>query len=501
MKPYILAHDLGTSGDKATLFDTEGRLVSSRTSSYETFYGPGNRAEQDPNDWWRAVVETTRAILETTDKSEIGVVCLSGQMMGCLCVDAAGRPLRNSIIYSDQRATAEAQSLLEKIDGRELYRIAGHRVSASYSIEKLMWLRENEKEIYRQTHKMLNAKDFVNLRLTGKFLTDFNDASGTNCFDINEMKWSEQVLEAAGIDRKLLPDAYDSASVAGGLTSEAAAETGLAVDTPVVIGAGDGGCATVGVGCVQEGICYNYLGSSSWISTATRTPILDETMRTFTWALPVAGLYQPCGTVQTAGSSVGWLAGELFAGRSGASDDEAAALESINREAASSPPGANGVVFLPYLLGERSPRWNPDAKGAWIGLKLSNGRADLARAVLEGVAFNLEIVLSILRQHIDIDELILIGGGARSALWRQILADIYGVRILVPEYLEEATSMGAAIIGGVGAGYFDFAEGARRFIRIRESVEPDVGTSKRYAEIKPVFDECYTSLEATMSKL
>jgi xylulokinase len=195
--------------------------------------------------------------------------------------------------------------------------------------------------------------------------------------------------------------------------------------------------------------------------------------------------------MQTAGSSIAWIASELFGG----------SLDELNLEAGASPPGANGVVFLPYLLGERSPRWNPDAKGALIGLKLGNKRGDLARAVLEGVAFNLEIVLSILRTQLPIGELILIGGGAQSSVWRQIIADIYGVRILVPEYLEEATSMGAAIIGGVGTGYFSFEEGARRFIRIEKQVDPNPDSEELYASIKGVFDECYTSLEATMRRL
>ncbi len=491
MKPYILAHDLGTSGDKATVFDADGKLIASRTSSYDTLYSNKNWAEQNPEDWWRAVCETSRSILEEVEASQIGVVSLSGQMMGCLCVDRSGRPLRNSIIYSDQRATREAARILEGMDALEFYRTAGHRVSPSYSIEKLMWVKQHEPEIFAETHKMLNAKDYITFRLTGAFVTDFNDASGTNCFDINSRSWSGSILSLAGIDEGLLPEARESTAVAGGITKEAAKATGLAVDTPVVIGAGDGGCATVGVGCVTEGVCYNYLGSSSWISTAGSSPIIDESMRTFTWVHPVAGLYQPCGTVQTAGSSVSWLTGELYGER----------FEEMNREAGESTPGANGIVFLPYLLGERSPRWNPDAKGGWIGLKLGNTRGDLARAVLEGVAFNLEIVLSILRQQFPIEELILIGGGAQSALWRQILADIYGVRILVPEFLEEATSMGAAIIGGVGTGYFGFEEGARRFIRIKQRIEPDPATVRRYEEIKPVFDECYTALEATMSKL
>ncbi len=499
MKPYLLAHDLGTSGNKATLFDIEGNLIASRTASYETSYATGNRAEQNPADWWRAVCDTSRAILMLVDKNEIGAVTLSGQMMGCLCVDRFGRPLRNAIIYSDQRATEEARILLERVDGRDLYRTTGHRISASYSVEKLMWIKANEPEAYRITRKMLQAKDYINFKLTGRMATDFNDASGTNCFDIGSKQWAQAIVTASGVDPEMLPEAHPSTSVLAAVTAEASAETGLAAGTPVVIGAGDGGCATVGAGCVKEGVFYHYLGSSSWISSATSEPLIDEEMRTFTWVHPAAELYQPCGTVQTAGSAVSWLAGQIYAGGSGIG--EAEALAAVNREAAASPVGANGLVFLPYLLGERSPRWNPEAKGAWIGLKLTNTRGDLARSVLEGVALNLEIVLSVLRGRLAVPEIILIGGGARSLLWRQILADTYGVRILVPERVEEATSMGAAIIGGVGTGCFDFAEGARRFVHVTETVDPEPSAQAQYAKMKLLFEECYRVLERTMGKM
>jgi xylulokinase len=500
MKSLILSHDLGTSGNKASIFSVEGEVLASEVHPYGTSYGRDNWAEQNPSDWWDAICITSRKLLERVDRSEIAVVCLSGQMMGCLCVDREGRPLRNSMIYSDQRATEEADQLIRLVGAENFYRIAGHRASASYSVEKLMWLKRNLPDVYSATYKMLNAKDFVNQKLTGRFCTDFNDASGTNCFDIGLLDWSDTILEAAGIQREKLPDTVGSTTVVGEVTAAAEKETGIPHGTPVVAGAGDGGCATVGAGCVAEGVTYNYLGSSSWISTASTAPINDDQMRTFTWVHPVPGLYQPCGTMQTAGSSVSWLAGEIMTG-GGGEPRGPDAYERINREAESSPPGANGVIYLPYLLGERSPRWNPAAKGAWVGLKLSNKRADLVRAVLEGVAFNLEIILSILRKQLNISELSLIGGGALSAVWRQILADVFGVRVIVPRHVEEATSMGAAIIGGVGSGLFSFDEGAARFVKHDLVVDPDPERKRAYDDLKPVFDDCYRALEPTMARL
>ncbi len=502
MKRYLLAHDLGTSGDKATLFSLEGSLIDSTIRSYQTYYSNNTWAEQNPSDWWKAVCDTTRKLLQKRDADEIAAVAFSGQMMGCLCVDGSGTPLRNSIIYSDQRAVKETAFLVEKIGGIEIYRITGHRASPSYSIEKLMWLKRNEPETYKNTYKMLNAKDYINLKLTGTWCTEYNDASGTNAFDIVNRNWSDRIIEAAEIDQKKLPEAFESVRVIGEVTREAAEATGLRAGTPVVAGAGDGGCATVGVGSIREGITYNYIGSSSWISTTTKFPIFDDSLRTFTWVHPVPGYFQPCGTMQTAGSSYNWLKEVICR-----DEKEKAALlgispyDLINEEIARSPAGANGLIFLPYLLGERSPRWNPDAKGAWVGLRLETKREDVLRSVLEGITFNLEIILSVMKQFVPIHEIIVIGGGAKSRVWLKILADMYGIPVVVPSYLEEATSMGAAIVAGVGTGCFENFDVAKKFFTVTDRVEPDPESVVVYGKIKPVFDRCYYALEGIFSEL
>ncbi len=502
MAEYLLAHDLGTSGNKATLFTSQGELVASRTHPYDTVYSAGNRAEQNPHDWWKAVCASSRALLDDIDAGSIRAVALSAQMMGCLCVDRDGKPLRNSIIYSDQRATEETTRILEKIDAKAFYKITGHRASPSYSIEKLAWLKKNEPDVYAKTHKMLNAKDFVNFRLTGKMATDPSDASGTNAFDLNTFEWSDRIVEAAGVDGEKLPELMKSTDVIGTVTSEAARETGIKEGTPVVVGAGDGVCAAVGVGCIKSGVAYNYVGSSSWIATASEKPIYDKTMRTMTWAHAVPGLLHPAGTMQTAGSSYNWLKNEVCKAEvKEAAEEGVSPYEIINRKIEQSPPGANGIIFLPYLLGERTPRWNPDARGAFIGLELSSKREDLLRAVLEGITFNLEIILGILREEVAINEMIVVGGGAQGAVWRQMMADIYGVKVLKPNYLEEATSMGAAVIGGVGVGVFEGFEVIDRFIKIESVHEPIEANRQRYLKMMPIFDECYDALVGVYDKL
>ena len=495
MKRYVLAHDLGTSGNKATLFTVEGELVASKVYPYGTHYFNNNWAEQSPKDWWEAVCHSTQALVQKIEVDEIAAICFSGQMMGCLCVDQHGVPLKDSIIYCDQRATRETDAILAKIDGKEFYKITGHRASASYSVEKLMWVKNHEPEIYRKTCKMLHAKDYINFKLTGKMVTEFTDASGTNVFDLNTNTWSEKLIEITGIDAAKLPEARSSTYVIGELTRAAAEATGLKAGIPVVAGGGDGLCAAVGVGSVKPGVTYNYLGSSSWIATTTTAPIYDDQMRTFVWAHAVEGYVHPCGTMQTAGSSYSWLKNEICTQETLEAEQQGLSpYELINQKIAQSPPGARGVIFLPYLLGERTPRWNPKARGAYIGLNLEHKRADLLRATLEGVSMNLSIILDIFRQQVAIRDIVVIGGGAKGAIWREIMADIYDANILKPNYLEEATSMGAAIIGGVGVGVFKDFDVIDRFIKIESTQKPDQERQKVYQKIKPIFEKCYHAL-------
>jgi xylulokinase len=492
---YLLAHDLGTSGNKATLYTDAGALVKSVVYPYPTDYFNSNWAEQDANDWWKAVCFTTSEILKGINKAEVVVVSFSGQMMGCLCVDRDGNPLRKSIIWADQRAIREMHDIQERIQAERFYRITGHRISASYTLQKLMWIRNNEPEVYENTCKVLNAKDFIIYKLTGRFVTDHSDGTSTNMVDLNRLEWSDEIITTMGIDGDKLPELLASTSIAGNVTRQAAGETGLSEQTLVVCGGGDGACAAVGAGCIKEGVAYNVVGSSSWISITSREPIYDEKMRTFNWAHVVPGYVLPTGTMQAAGLSYSWLKNEIC--KREVAEAEKLGLspyELINAEIERSPAGARGLLFLPYLLGERSPRWNPNARGAFIGLKMEHKREDFLRAVLEGITLNLNIILDVFKQHANITEIVAIGGGAKGQVWRQIMADIYGVKILKPNSLEEATSMGAAVTGGVGAGLFkDFAV-IDRFLRIESEQEPIQANRSAYEKLMPVFEKSYISL-------
>lgn len=497
MSQYILAHDLGTSGNKATLFDLNGNLCASDVYGYSTYYPMENGVEQNPMDWWKAVCESTKRLLFSSgvEKKEILCVSFSAQMMGCLPVDKEGNPLRNMIIWADQRAVKEAEFIKKSVSMEEVYRITGHRISPAYSAAKILWIKENEPEVYKKTYKILHAKDYIIFKLTGKFVTDYSDASGMNLFDIRKKVWSSEITEAIGISKDLFPDAYPSTEVVGGICQSAASEIGLLEGTPVVIGGGDGCCAAAGAGVVKEGSTYNVLGSSSWIACATKEPIMDSTMRTFNWVHLVPDLYSPCGTMQTAAYSVSWLKNTLCDALTElASQKKISPYQLIDEEILNSPPGANHLLFLPYLLGERSPRWNPEAKGAWIGLTMTSSKGDIYRSVLEGVGYNLKVILDIFNETIPINEVIVIGGGAKSRIWIQILSDIWGKTLFIPKLLEEATSLGAAICGGVGIGAFENFDVIQKFNGIENEIKPREENFALYNKLFKVFNNTYEAL-------
>lgn len=491
---YVLAHDLGTSGNKATLYSERWELAASVTLEYELFLSNGNWAEQRAGDWWQAVCLSTRRLLEKVNPGDIAAVSFSGQMLGCLCVDKQGEPLDNSIIWADMRSSEEEAIIRSRIPERDFYRITGHRISPAYSLFKLLWMKRNKPEIYAKTYRMLNAKDYILFRLTGNFLTEYSDASSTCMMDLNTLQWSKELLELAELDESKLPELKSSIDVAGRVSAEASRATGLLEGTPVILGGGDGACAAVGTGCVREGVANCVLGTSSWISITSDTPIFDEGMTTFNFAHIVPGKIMPTGTVQTGGGALSWAVKTLYG-----KDDSS--YPAMREETSSSPLGAKGLLFLPYLIGERSPRWDAFARGSFVGLTLDHNRGDMIRAVMEGVAMNLDLVLKVFEKCADIQELITIGGGARNDLWLQIFADVFGKTIVKPNVLEEATSMGAAITGGVGVGLFEDFQVIDRFLQPEESFAPNLENTERYEKFKRLFDESYFALKDIFRRL
>ena len=497
-EPLILAHDLGTTGNKATLFDASGAAVATAFRAYETAYPQPNWAEQNAHDWWQAVCESTRELLDPADiaPGNIAAVSFSGMMNGLLPTDAKGTPLRPAIIWADLRATAEADALAERCGFDEVYRRTGHRPGASYTAAKLMWMQHHQAELYTRTHMVLQAKDYAAYKLSGTFATDYSDASSTNLFDLEARDWAGDLIQAVGLDPRKLPVAYPSSTVIGQVTAEAAGETCLLAGTPVAIGGGDGACATVGAGSVRPGDAYNYIGSSSWIAVTADRPLQDPKMRTFTFAHLDPELYFPTGTMQSAGGSFDWLE-RLLRG-----EGEEKLYDELETAVASTPAGARGLLFLPYLIGERSPHWNPQARGVFVGLTMSHGRAEMARAVFEGVALNLRMILDAFQeQGAAIQAMRLIGGGGRSPVWRQILADVYELPILRPDLLAEATSLGAAIAGGVGVGLFADYSVAHDLIQVRKGEQPNPLAQETYRALYELFGRTYTAMEPIFQDL
>lgn len=486
MAQYIIAHDLGTSGNKATLFTVGGQMVKSCTIPYDVHFFGKNYAQQNPSDWWVAVCRATKNILEGVDKADIIALSFSAQMQGCLLVDREGNPLRPSIIWADQRALKEAEHLEREIGFDRMYEITGHRLSPSYTLEKIMWLKEHEPEVYKKAYKSLQAKDYILYRLTGEFVTDYSDASGTHALDLEHLCWADEILEASGINRDLLPRLCNSTDIVGKVTKEAAEATGLCQGTPVVCGGGDGPCAAVGAGCIHDDELFVTFGTSAWVGGTTKKKFLDDEKIFFCFANVIPGRYMPCGAMQAAGSSYSYIRSILAPGEP---------YSELNTLIENSPAGAKELLFLPYMLGERSPRWNEETSGAYLGIKMHHRKEDYIRAVIEGVAYNLELILASYRKYLSVENLILTGGGAKGDVVCQILSDVFRARLSTPDHVEEATSIAAAMIAGVGVGAYDSFEDVTRFLKFQKEYTPNQENQAVYEKMKRIFDASYYALE------
>lgn len=502
---YLLAHDIGTSGDKATLFAEDGTLIGSILGEYPTHYDRGGVVEQHPEDWWRAVCETTREMAKLVDKKSIAAVSFGGQQMGCACIDREGRPLRSSIIWADTRSVQE-EKYIEEVYGRDaFYRKTGHRLSASHTITKLMWVRDHQPEIYKKTYKTLNSKDYIVLKLTGKFMTDYSDASGTLAFDAVNCCWAEDLIQAAGLELDKFPEVRSGLEVVGEVTPQAAEECGLAAGTPVVLGGGDGHMCAVGAGCASVGEISCNLGTSAFIGVMMDYPIADEQQRIVSWNSLIPGTVTVSGTMQAFGASVAWMRDNLCHEELARSKAEGVSRYTyINENSLKSPLGSNGLLFLPYLQGERAPHWDAHAKGAFVGLTMKHTANDMKRAVFEGVAMNMGLIYNILKENISDKmpkKIIVTGGGANSPVVQQTLADLFEAQILLTDVSDIVGSLGAAVAAGYGVGIYKDMQQARKIMKITKTIDPIPENTARFREILPVFSEAYTALKGIFPKL
>jgi xylulokinase len=485
----FLGLDVGTGGSRAVVIDAAGRIVAAATVEHHPFTSPQTGwAEQDPRDWWRASEAAIRAVLNEVEPQSIKAIGLSGQMHGSVLLDQKDEPLRPALIWCDQRTGEQCQSITEGVGAQRLIELTCNPALTGFTLPKMLWVRELEPDIWRQTKAVLLPKDYVRLRLSGDKATDVADASGTLLLDVSARKWSGEMLSSMKIDERVLPAVYESPEVTGTVSAAGHQATGLPKGTPIVAGAGDQAAGAVGMGIIRAGTVSATIGTSGVVFAASDQPSLDLQGRVHTFCHAVPNRWHVMGVTQGAGLSLRWFRDQFGAG----SDDGRDPYERLTDEAAQVPPGAEGLLWAPYLMGERTPHLDPNARASLVGLTASHTRAHVVRALLEGVAFSLRDTLEIFREmNVPVNEIRLGGGGARSKLWRQIQADVYG-REVVTVRAEEGAAYGAAMLAGVGAGAWPSVDSAcDAVVRVADRVKQDTDSAalmeKQYARFRMIY--------------
>ncbi len=468
----VLGIDVGTGGTRAIVIDGHGRVVASATEEHQPFASPQiGWAEQHPEDWWRAsCIAIRKAIASANLKAEeIACIGFSGQMHGAVMLDEKGSVVRPALIWCDVRTEKQCRDLTAKIGQERLIQLTCNPALANFTLTKLLWVRENEPENWKRVRAVMLPKDYVRFRLIGERATDMADASGTLLLNVAHRRWSQEMLQAAEIDKRLLPSLHESPDVCGKISSKGAAESGLRAGTPVVAGAGDQAAGATGMGIVASGTVSATIGTSGVVFAATDRPALDSRGRVHTFCHAIPGRWHVMGVTQSAGLSLRWFRDTFATTSSGVSEF----YEELTAGAAKIPAGSDGLLWTPYLMGERTPHLDSNARGALVGVTASHTRAHIVRAILEGVAFSLRDTFTLFREmNVPVTSIRLGGGGARSPLWRQIQADVYGHAVEIVE-AEEGAAYGAALLAGVGAGFWPTVDAAcAATVRVASRIDP-----------------------------
>lgn len=505
MTPCLLGIDLGTSGTKTILFDPEGRALASASAEYPLYQPQNGWAEQDPEDWWRAARDTIRAVVTRSgvDPSCIRGIGISGQMHGLVLTDADGVPLRRAILWCDGRTQQECDEITETIGRERLISLTANPALTGFTAGKLLWVRRHEPGLFAQAAHLLLPKDYLRLKLTGEYCCDMTDGSGTNLMDVKKRCWSREICDRLEIPSSLLPPLLESCEAAGTVTPRAAAETGLAAGTVVAAGAGDNMAAAIGTGVVAPGAAFITLGTSGVIFSHAAKPQIDPAGRVHTFCAAVPGACAVMSCTLAAGLSLRWFRDcfcqqECEEARLSGTDPYAV----MDQEAADIPIGAERLIFLPYLMGERSPLMDSRARGAFIGLSAVHDRRHMLRAVMEGVLYSQRQNLDILRAMKTVPAVLTAcGGGAKSPLWRQMTADVLGLPVQTLENTE-GPALGAAILAGVAAGiYADVSDGCARMVRSAAVLHPDAARTAAYEKVYGVYRSLYPALRDSFHAL
>lgn len=497
--PYLMGIDVGTSGTKTIIVNEKGKVVGRATIEYPLYSPQPGWSEQEPADWWQATVESIRQVLAATKLrgEQIAGIGLSGQMHGSVFLDSDNKVIRPALLWNDQRTAEQCDYITSKVGRKAIVAETCNPVLTGFQAPKIIWLRDSEPENYERIAQVLLPKDYVRHCLTGEFATEVSDASGTALFNVPERRWSKLILDKLSLPGDWFPKVYESPEVTGGITAQVAALTGLKEGTPVVGGGGDQAAGGVGNGIVEPGAVSCTTGTSGVVFAYLDQPVMDAKLRTHTFCHAVPGKWHVMGVMLAAGGSLRWLRDTMFneeknvAGQMGLDPYELMAAE-----AAQAPVGSEGLIFLPYLTGERCPHPDPYARGVFFGLALRHEKRHLARAVLEGVAFGLRDSFDLIAGlGLDMPQVRASGGGARSKLWRQIQADISG-REMSTINVDEGAAFGAALLAGVGAGvYADVVTACRSTISVKETLAPNAGAVVKYAKYYDLYRTLYQHLK------
>lgn len=501
----ILGIDLGTSGTKTVLFEATGKQLAAATREYPLYQPHNGWAEQHPEDWYQAARDTIREVLAASqiNPEDIRGIGISGQMHGLVMLDEHGQVLRPCIIWADQR-TAEECAWVEETFGRErLIDITCNPALTGFTLGKILWVKKHEPDIYAKCRHILLPKDYLRYRLTGEFATEVSDASGMQLLDVPKRQWSQEVLDKLGINRELLAKVYESPEVTGHISEEAAKLTGLSGTTLVVGGAGDNAAAAVGTGTVRDGRAFTTIGTSGVVFAHSSRLAIDPKGRVHTFCCAVPGAWHVMGVLQSAGLSKRWIRDTMC--REEIKQAEEMGIDSydlVDELAAGSPPGANRLIYLPYLMGERTPHLDPDCRGVFFGLSAMHKKGDLIRAVMEGVSYSLKDSLDILEgMGVVPSDILLTGGGAKSPFWRQLLSDVYA-RPVKTIASSEGPALGVAILAGVGAGVYPSVEEAcDRLVKPAATIAPNLEHSRVYAKYHQLYRGLYPALKEEWKKL
>jgi xylulokinase len=492
----LLGIDVGTGGTRAVLVDSHGRVVSAATAEHAPMRSPRiGWAEQSPEDWWSAACQAIQGCLARGSASALDVtgIGLTGQMHGLVLLDADGRVVRPALIWCDQRTEEECRAITEQVGAQKLIELTANPALTGFTLPKIWWVQRHEPQLWARVRSLMLPKDYLRFRLTGARAIDVADASGTLMFDVVHRRWSKPMLEFSHVDEALLPRVFESPQISGAVNQDGARLSGLRAGIPVAAGAGDQAAGAVGMGIVKPGAVSATIGTSGVVFAATSRPLLEPKGRIHTFCHAIPERWHVMGVTQGAGLSLRWFRDQFGAGKEDGRDP----YERLAEEAAKTPPGADGLLWAPYLMGERTPHLDPNARGALVGITAQHTRAHIIRAILEGVAFSLRDSLTLFREiGLPIESIRLGGGGARSPVWQQIQADIYGMPVELIE-AEEGAAYGAALLAGVAVGHWPSVDAAcETSVRVARRVQPDPKIAARMNQQYEEYRKLYPALRA-----